>query len=254
LWEVTFDESQLFVAEGPLGGPLQGNVQVFDSPEAARQEMIKQRELKEADGWRSPLHADEIFWAEPGDIAYRTVVKSADELDGYICGGQLLKAMEALLPAKFSKAQYKDESRFAADIAHLPDAMQEKLMHLWRLGAAGELRELILNWSLGYRLTEFRTEELLENFDQQQWMVDLALESVEVFHDGGLAHFHACQDGVRVWCNEWYWSEEPLCDSLDMVVWLAVHQAAANQGTYDPDAYMASLDNLSVTSTDFRFV
>lgn len=181
------------------------------------------------------------------------VVGSVDDLRGYISDGRFVEDMRRLLPDDFLDADDFSSEReaFAKDIEHLPDEIRSQLMAIWNIGAAGELREVTLNWSLGYRLTEFPREELIENFDGQEWMVDLALQSVEVLHDGGLAHFHACPDGVRVWCNEWYWEEDLVCDSIDVLAWLAVHQAAVDHGTYAAASYAASLQNVGVTSRDF---
>jgi len=252
-WHAAVRGATLTIIEGQVGMELTRTVTTFGSSAGA----LEAYEAAQLDRYNEGYHPaggifDEKFFAAPaakpvGKRAPIGATPAPASIDGYASDGRMIADVKALLadvaplPRELGMGTPAELARAAAA---LPPATQRALQGLAAACTKGKLREFGWTFTLGYRLaSEFDDRALAEMMPKKS--VALAKTAIEIAHDGGLAHYCACSDGVRVYNDEGNF-EAVITRSVDAFAWALVHRAAVELGTYDAKAYKASLRTLGI--------
>ena len=250
---VTLRGSKVTTIEGICGEPLTQTVRDYGSPDAAKAAIGAIEREKYAANWqRTGSTRTDFFFVGPPE---KTAAGRADttpvpaKIDGYASDGRMVDDVERLLAGAKKLGKKLPAGTRAELVKHaraLPKETQKALLGLADACASGKLRQLCWTFTLGARLAaDHGPEELAEILGGNKQWLELASTAIEIAHDGGLAHYMACADGVRVYNNEGSF-EAVLTPSVDAFMWGLIHRTAVEHGSYDAKAFKAGLKKLGI--------
>lgn len=249
----TLRGSKVTTIEGICGEPLTQTVRDYGSAGAAKDAFGAIRLEKYAANWLgagSGARTDFFFVGPPKEraAAKTDTTPVPAKIEGYASDGRLVDDVARLLPGAKKlgkKLPVGTRAELAKHARALPKETQKALLGLADACASGKLRQLGWTFTLGARLADNHGPALADLLGGNKKWLDLASKAIEIAHDGGLAHYVACPDGVRVYNNEGSF-EAVVTPSVDAFMWGLVHRTAVEHGSYDPKAFKAGLKKLGI--------